>query len=129
MRAQVIAKSEMIQPERTPHLRQVKMVLARIPAPKEIPARNSLFTTIRIACCFKSLDNGFTRFVGKSAGKYIHDGFRRETGDRGAAGVLEHERHIVLREHMSYTCGFGGVKSGPRGIVGNHSNRTRFETK
>jgi hypothetical protein len=30
---------------------------------------------------------------------------------------------------MSYTCGFGGVKTGPRRIVGNHSNRTGFETK
>lgn len=129
VRPQVIPEREVIGPEAAAGLRQMKVVLTRIAAPKEIAPWYPLFAAIRIPRGFEGVNYRLSRVTRISSRENVEHWLGDETGNSCAAGVLEHQRNSVARQHPVKSRRLRSVKFQPLRIVLRETNYTRFQTK
>src|SRR5439155_13662200 len=91
MRAQVIAKDEMLPPERAADPRQMNVVRARITAPKELASGNALLAPVDVTTARQSCDVSLKWCAFIEPGKNVDDRLCSETWHARAAAVLQRD--------------------------------------
>lgn len=96
------------------------VILARLSTTKEIAAGNALLATMEVPCRLDGEDGRLTRLIGMSTREDVDDGLRGQSWYGGAAGVLQHQRHPVMRQNAPQSVGFFSIEISPCGIIRNH---------
>ena len=127
MRPEIVAKSEILAPQRTALLNQVDVVRPRLPAAKELSSRNALLAAVVVTGPLESGDVVLERGIARTTRHDVENRFRTHTRDRGPADVFESQRHRATRG--AYPLVFSGEQRWPPSVVLDEAHDSRLETK
>ena len=96
---EIIAKRQMVDPELTPDMREVNVVLPWIPSPKEVATWNSLFSTILISGGLNRFNHRLSRVIHIPASENIQYRLCHKARHCGASRMFEHCSNPMPGKH------------------------------
>jgi hypothetical protein len=127
VRPEIVAKQEIVPPQRTACYDQVHVVRARLPPAKELSARHAPLAAVFVAGALDSGDAVLERRITGPSRRQVEDRLGAHAGDRGAADVFECQRERAAL--AAYPISFGGEEGRPANVVLDDADRPRLETE
>jgi hypothetical protein len=114
VRAQPVAKREVVAPQRAAVLDEMQVVRARIAASEVVAPRDARLATVHVARALQRRDVG-RDVARRSADQQVEDRLRHQPRHRRAAHVLDLGRQVAERGPQART--LVGEARRPRGVV------------
>ena len=125
MGSQVVAKVDIVEPQRTVFFNQMYVVGLGLAAAEELSAGQTVLAAMLVTGALKSGNIVLRRRISGAAGRDIEDRLGAHTSDRGTADMFELQRQRATL--VANPLLFSGKKRRPLGVVADNADHARLE--
>lgn len=127
MGPEIVAKGEIVAPQRAAFFNQVQVVRPRLAPAKELSARHALLAAVLITGLLESSNEVLGRCIAGPARRYVENRLGAHTRDRGTADVFESQRQRATL--IAYPPLFSGEERWPPSVVLDEADDARLKTE
>ena len=124
---EIVAKSNIVSPERTVCFNQMQVVRPRLAPAKVLPPRHAAFAAVLITGSVERGNAALDRCAAGHARGYVENRLGAHTRDRGTADVFESHRQRATM--VAYSLLFGGEERRPLSVVLDEPDDARLEAE
>jgi hypothetical protein len=127
MGPEIVAKGDIVAPQRTAFFNQVHVVRPRLAPAKELSARNASLAAVVVTGLLESGNVVLGRCIAGPARRYVENRLGAHTRDRGTTDVFESQRQRATL--VAYPLLFSGEERRPASVVLDEADDARFKTE
>ena len=127
MGPQIVAKGDIIAPQRTAFFNQVHVVRPRLAPAKELSARHAQLAAVLVTGSLESGNVVRRRCIARPASSHVENRLGQHARDRGTADVFELQRQRATL--VAYPLLFSGEERGPPSVVLDQADDARLKTE